>query len=66
MDFKSWLLQTKIDEPDLAVFITKLEPFFIDSGFNGLQFEKKINIGLRKFDNDIDELLKPESNVENQ
>jgi hypothetical protein len=36
------------------------------AGFNGLEFEKKINIGLRKFDNDIDELLKPEPNVENQ
>ncbi|WP_018626058.1 hypothetical protein [Niabella aurantiaca] len=66
MDFKSWLLHTKNEEPDLEVFITKLEPFFTDAGFNGLEFEKKINIGLRKFENDIDELLKPEINVENQ
>jgi hypothetical protein len=66
MDFKSWFLQTKIDNPDLEIFITKLEPFFTDVGFNGIEFEKKINNGLRMIDTEINELLKPESNVENQ
>lgn len=66
MDFRSWLTQTKIDEPDLDEFITKLEPFFTDTGFNGLVFERKVTSGLQKMDTDIDELLKPESNAENK
>ncbi len=64
MDFKSWLLQTKIDEPKLSAFITKLDPFFTETGFNGTEFERRITFSLRKLDSDIDELLKPEPNVE--
>ena len=41
MDFKGWLLQTKIDEPDLEVFITKLEPFFTDAGLTDLNLKRK-------------------------
>ena len=64
MDFNSWLTQTKIDDPDLESFITKLEPFFSDVGFKGAVFERKVTLGLNKVDTDIDELLKPEPNVE--
>jgi hypothetical protein len=66
MEFKTWLDQTKTEEANLEIFITKLEPCFSDSGFNGLEFERKVNIGLQKIDTEIDELLKPESDVENQ
>lgn len=65
MDFKSWLEQTKNDEPRLSTFIPKLDPFFSDSGFNGIEFERRVTLGLRKYDSEIDELLKPEPNVEN-
>lgn len=64
MDFKNWLSQTKIDEPRLDIFITRLDPFFNDTGFNGTAFEKSVNLGLQKIETDIDELLKPEPNVE--
>lgn len=66
MEFKTWLDQTKIEEQNLEIFINKLEPYFLDSGFNGLDFERKVAIGLQKIDVDIEELLKPEVNVENQ
>ncbi len=66
MEFKTWLDQTKIEEQNLEIFINKLEPYFLDSGFNGLDFERKVTIGLQKIDVDIEELLKPEVNVENQ
>lgn len=66
MEFKTWLDQTKIENQNLEIFINKLEPYFLDSGFNGIDFERKVVIGLRKIDNDIEELLKPEVNVENQ
>ena len=65
MDFKNWLEQTKNNEPRLSTFILKLDSFFTDSGFNGIEFERKVTVGLRKFDSEIDELLKQEPNVEN-
>jgi len=64
MDFNSWLNQTKIDEPELEPFITKLEPYFSHTGFKGNVFERKVTLGLNKIDTEIDELLKPEPNVE--
>lgn len=66
MEFKIWLDQTKSEESNLKIFITKLEPYFSDSGFNGLEFERKVAIGLQKIDTEIDEFLKPESDVENK
>ncbi|WP_457617555.1 hypothetical protein [Lutibacter sp.] len=64
MNFNSWLNQTKIDEPDLELFITKLEPFFSNVGFKGAEFERKVTLGLSKMDSEVEELLKPEPNVE--
>ncbi len=66
MEFKTWLDKTKIEEQNLEIFVNKLEPYFSDSGFNGLEFERKVTIGLQKIDIEIEELLKPEINVENQ
>lgn len=65
MDFKSWLNQTKIDEPELDSFIVKLEPYFSEIGFRGTVFERNVSAGLSKIDSEIDELLKPSPDVEN-
>jgi hypothetical protein len=65
MDFKSWLNQTKIDEPELDSFIVKLEPYFSEIGFRGTVFERNVSAGLSKIDSEIDELLKPSADVEN-
>jgi len=65
MDFKSWLEQIKNDEPRLSTFIPKLNFFFSDSGFNGIEFERRVTLVLRKYDSEIDDILKPETNVEN-
>ena len=65
MDFKSWLNQTKVDEPELDSFIVKLERYFSDIGFRGNVFERNVTAGLSKIDIDIDELLKPTSDAEN-
>jgi hypothetical protein len=64
MDFNSWLNQTKIDEPDLESFITKLEPYFSDVGFKGNVFERNVTVGLKNIDLEIEDLLKPEPNAE--
>ena len=66
MDFKNWLTQTKIDESKLSAFISKLEPFFTETGFNINEFERKVTAGLHKIDSEVDELIKPEPNVENK
>jgi len=66
MDFKNWTEQIKTDEPDLKEFIEKLQPYLTDTGFNGQEFERKISLGLQKKEAEINELLKPEVNAENQ
>jgi len=66
MDFKSWLNQTKIDEPELNSFIIKLEPYFTEIGFKGDVFERNVSTGLSKIDFEVDELLKPEPDAENK
>ena len=66
MEFNDWLAQTKLNEPELNSFISKLELYFNDSGFNSLEFEKKVQLGLLKIDKEIDELLKAEKNAENK
>lgn len=63
MQFQDWLTQTKADKPELNDFITKLEPFFIETGFNANEFERRIIVGLKKFDTDIVNLLNPQANV---
>jgi len=64
MKFNNWLNQTKVDEPELESFITKLEPFFTDTGFKGNVFERKVTSGLNKIDTEVEQALKPELNVE--
>ncbi|WP_285269835.1 hypothetical protein [Kaistella rhinocerotis] len=66
MEFKTWLDQTKTDEPTLEIFIMKLESYFSDSGFNGSEFERKVSIGVQKIDAEVDELLKIESDAESE
>lgn len=64
MDFNSWLNQVKIDEPKLESFITRLEPLFTEVGFKCSEFQRKVTIGLNKIDSEVEQLLKPETNVE--
>jgi len=54
MDFSEWLIQIKIEEPELDTFLCRLEPFFSDSGFNAAEFEKRVHIGIRKMDVEVD------------
>lgn len=64
MEFNNWLNQTKIDEPELEAFITKLEPFFTDSGFKGDVFERKVTLGLKQIETEVEQALKPDLNAE--
>ena len=66
MDFKDWLAKAKIEDTELSDFITKLEPFFSETSFIGITFERRVNAGLDKIDLEVDELLNPVSDAENK
>ena len=57
MEVESWLTQLKTDEPQLSDFITKLESYISDNGFNGAEFERKVNIGILQASKEIDNLF---------
>jgi hypothetical protein len=58
-ELKAWLTQLKTEKPELNNFITKLEPFFSEVGFDASKFEKAINLGLKKIETDISASFNP-------
>lgn len=65
MEFVDWLDDLKSSDPLLKDFIDKLRPFFNDSGFNSIEFERKVSIGLEHCDKIIDDSLNPNPNAQN-
>lgn len=57
MEFKDWLTQTKTDKPEIEDFIGKIESYFIESGFNASEFEKRVTNGVTNIDKQIDKAL---------
>lgn len=62
MDYKDWIAKTKEEKPELSEFISKLEVFISDVGFNSLKFEKAIEKGLEKIETSIIESLNIDEN----
>lgn len=52
-ELKDWIAILKTEKPELNDFITKLEGFISDSGFNTAKFENAVNIGLQKKEEEI-------------
>lgn len=46
-ELKDWINELKMEQPELSDFITKLEGFISDNGFNTVQFERAIEKGLQ-------------------
>ena len=63
MEFKDWLSHTKTDVLELAEFISKIEPFFIESGFNASEFEKRVAIGVNTIDKQVEKSLMKEDDA---
>jgi ElaB/YqjD/DUF883 family membrane-anchored ribosome-binding protein len=61
-----WLTQTKTDMPELKDFITEMESFFSDTGFNASQHEKALETKLKEFQDEVKESLKTGDDVENK
>lgn len=47
-ELKDWIAGFKSEKPELNDFVTKLEGFISDTGFNTSKFENAVNIGLQK------------------
>jgi hypothetical protein len=46
-ELKDWITGLKSEKPELNEFVTKLEKFISDTGFNASKFEKAVEIGLQ-------------------
>ncbi|WP_254413314.1 hypothetical protein [Dyadobacter diqingensis] len=66
MDFKDWLNKIKVEDTELASFITKIETLFTGTGLNISEFERKVAIGVKKIDVEIDESLNLNNDAENR
>ena len=52
-ELKDWITELKTEKPELNDFVTKLEGFISDSGFNAAKFEKAVENGLQKKEEEI-------------
>lgn len=63
MTLQEWINQEKASSPELNDFLTKITPYFLESGFNATELERKVKLGLNKAEADIDDSLKLDSNA---
>lgn len=52
-ELKDWIAEFKTEKPELNNFVTKLEGFISDTGFNVAKFEKAVEIGLQKKEEEV-------------
>lgn len=65
MTLQEWIDQEKLNSPDLRDFLTKIAPYFVATGFNAAEFERKVSIGVKKAETDIEDTLKLDPHVDN-
>ncbi len=65
-DLKEWLTNLKTEQPGKSDFITKLESFISDAGFNASKFEKAVESGLKKIENEVIKSFNKEANAQNK
>lgn len=63
MTLQQWIDEEKEASPELSDFLTRITPYFGSTGFNAIEFERKVSLGLKKAETDIDNALKLESNA---
>lgn len=57
-EIKEWLSTTRQEKPELSGFITLLEGYFFEDGFNASEFEKAVDADLKSVKNQVRKLLK--------
>jgi hypothetical protein len=60
-ELKDWITALKIEKPELSDFITKLEGFISDTGFNTAKFEKAVESGLQKKEEEVTKTFKADA-----
>jgi hypothetical protein len=63
MTLQEWINQEKVSSPELNDFLGKIAPYFLESGFNATELERKIRLGIIKAETDIEDSLKLDHNV---
>jgi hypothetical protein len=63
-ELKGWITELKTKKPELSDFITRLEVFISDTGFNIAKFENAVEIGLQKKEEEVRNTFKV--NAENK
>ena len=56
-EIEDWLSITKQEKPELSDFITLLESYFPEAGFNASEFEKAVDTDLKSVENQVQILL---------
>jgi hypothetical protein len=64
MNFNTWLEQLKTEMTEIEPFISKLENFFNDRGFDSIGFENRVKTGLELKIKEVDDYLKEKENAE--
>ena len=62
-EIKDWLSITKQEKPALTGFITLLECYFSEDGFNALEFENAVDAELKSVENQVRKLLKEDEHA---
>lgn len=57
-EIKEWLSTTRQEKPELSDFITLLERYFSEDGFNALEFENAVDAELKSVEDQVRKLLK--------
>jgi hypothetical protein len=60
-ELKDWIAELKAEKPEQCDFITKLEAFISDTGFNAVKFENAVKNGLQKKEEEIIKIFKPDA-----
>jgi|LSQX01.1.fsa_nt_gb hypothetical protein len=60
-ELKDWIAELKTEKPEQSDFITKLEAFISDTGFNAVKFENAVKSGLQKKEEEITKTLKADA-----
>jgi hypothetical protein len=62
-DIKNWLNNAKQEKPELSEFITTVEIYFSETGFNTSEFEKAVAINLIILEKQVKKSLEDEENA---
>ncbi len=60
-ELNEWITKLKTEKPELNDFITKLEGFISDTGFNATKFEKAVETGLLKKEEEVRKTFKADA-----